>query len=69
MEAATEGQVEEREEEEREEVPMQWVKKETLSNTIAEEISDKQVSHRCYRPQENRFSGLKTIHTHTHTHI
>ena len=47
---------------------MQWVKKETLSNTIAEEISDKQVSHRCYRPQENQFSGLHTSHTYTHTH-
>ena len=46
---------------------MQWVKKETLSNTIAEEISDKQVSHRCYRPQEKQFRP-HSAHTHTHTH-
>ena len=73
--------MEEREEEEKEEVPMQWVKKETLSNIIAEEISDKQVSHRCYRLQEKQFrphsahthrSHSHTSHTHSshsHTHI
>ena len=61
-----EREVEEREEE-RGEVPMQWVKKETLSNTIAEEISDKQVSHRNSRTQEP-ISVVYNHHTHTHTH-
>ena len=66
-----EGSGEEREvekrEEERGEVPMQWVKKETLSNTIAEEISDKQVSHRNSRTQEP-ISVVYNYLTHTHTH-